>query len=266
VIQTVVETALIAYAVVVVALFLVQRSLLFLPDTSRPRLDGLSEVGAREVRLTTADGLELLSWYLPPPDDRPVIAYFHGNGGNMGLRADRYARFARAHYGVLAVEYRGYGGNRGSPSGRGFYADGLAALAWLERNGIMPGRVVLYGESLGAAVAVHLAAGRRVAAVVLESPFARLSTIAQHHFPYVPVALLLRDRFDPLSEIGRVDAPILFLQGGRDRVVPPRYGRPLYDAAPEPKELWFAPEGNHIDLAYFGLMDAVLDFLRRRLG
>jgi fermentation-respiration switch protein FrsA (DUF1100 family) len=266
VLHTVVETALIAYAVVVAALFLFQRNLLYLPDTGRPRLDGLGDLGAREVTLETADGLKLLSWYLPPPDGRPVIVYFHGNGGNIRHRAERYAHFATAHYGVLAVEYRGYGGNPGSPSAPGLYADGAAACDWLARHGVAPDRVVLYGESLGSAVAVHLAADRRVAALILESPFSRLATIAQHHYPFVPVSLLLRDRFDPLSEIGRVTAPILFLQGGRDRVVPPRFGRPLYEAAPEPKELWFTPDGGHVNLARFGLVDAVLDFLRRRLG
>jgi fermentation-respiration switch protein FrsA (DUF1100 family) len=255
-----------AYLVVLAGLFVFQRSLLYLPDPSRPAIGALAALGAREAVVPTADGLDLLAWYRPPPQGRPVIAYFHGNGGNIGYRTERFVRFAREGYGVLFLEYRGYGGNPGTPSQAGLYADAEAALRFLERERIGADQVVLYGESLGTAVAVHLAAERRVAAVVLESPFARLTEAAQYHYPFVPVALLLLDRFDPLSEIGRIEVPILFLHGGRDRVVPPRFGRALFDAAREPKEQWFEPDAGHGDLSHFGAFDAVFDFLRRRLG
>ncbi len=219
----------------------------------------------REVQLTTADGLSLLAWYLPARADRPVILYFHGNGGNIGHRAARLQRFAGEGYGVLMPEYRGYGGNPGRPTEAGFYRDAQAAFDFLQREGISADRLVLYGESLGSGVAVQLAATQQIGALILESPFTSVAAVAQYHYPFVPAALLVWDRFDALSRIGRVKAPILVLRGGSDAVVPGRFSQALFDAAPEPKESWFAPEAGHEELAEFGALDAVVAFIDRRV-
>ena len=130
-------SAIAAYGVVVGGLYLIQRQLLFRPDRVRPRLDDLVLLGVREVGLRTTDGLLLSSWYLPPRPGRPVIAYFHGNGGHIGYRAGRLARFAREGYGVLMAEYRGYAGNPGFPTEGGFYTDGATGFThgFLDANG-----------------------------------------------------------------------------------------------------------------------------------
>jgi uncharacterized protein len=258
--------ALGAYAALVGGLFLFQRQLLYFPDKTRPDLAGLERLGVHELVLTTEDRLSLLSWYLPPRPSRPVIVYFHGNGGHIGYRYERLLRFAREGYGVLMLEYRGYGGNPGSPSETGFYADGRAALAFLEREGIAANRLVLYGESLGSGVAVALAAEHEIGALVLEAPPTSVAEVAQCHFPYVPTARMVIDRFDSLSRIGKIKAPILVLHGERDRVVPVRFGRTLFKAAPEPKEGWFAPEAGHEDLARYGGLDVAVGFIEGRLG
>jgi fermentation-respiration switch protein FrsA (DUF1100 family) len=258
--------AVVAYAALVAGLFFFQRQLLYLPDRTHPELVGLEKLGVREVMLSTEDGLSLLSWYLPPRHGRPVIAYFHGNGGHVGYRAQRLLRFAREGYGVLMPEYRGYGGNPGAPSETGFYADGRAALAFLDREAVAPTRLLLYGESLGSGVAVELAVRHEIAGLILEAPFTSVAEVAQCHFPFVPAARLVTDRFDSLSRIGRVRAPILVLHGEGDRVVPVRYGRTLFNAAPEPKEGWFPPEAGHEDLARYGGLDVVVAFIERRLG
>ena len=257
---------MVAYAALVGGLYLFQRQLLYLPDRTRPELAGLAELGVREVTLATDDGLSLLSWYVPPRPGQPVIAYFHGNGGHIGYRVERLLRFARQGFGVLMLEYRGYGGNPGMPSEAGFYADGRAALGFLDRERVAPNRLVLYGESLGSGVAVELAAQHQIAALILEAPPTSVAEVAQCHFPFVPAARLVTDRFDSLSRIAKVRAPILVLHGERDRVVPVRYGRALLDAAPEPKEGWFAPEAGHEDLARYGGLDVVVAFIDRRLG
>ena len=258
--------AVVAYGALVGGLYLFQRQLLYFPDKARPQLLGLEKLGVREVTLTTEDGLSLLSWYLPARPGRPVIVYFHGNGGHIGYRAERLLRLAREGYGVLMAEYRGYGGNPGTPSETGFYADGRAALGFLDRERVAPNRLVLYGESLGSGVAVELAAQHQIAALILEAPPTSVAEVAQCHFPFVPAARLVTDRFDSLSRIAKVRAPILVLHGERDRVVPVRYGRALLDAAPEPKEGWFAPEAGHEDLARYGGLDVVVAFIDRRLG
>ena len=257
--------AAVAYAALVGGLYLFQRQLLYFPDRAHPELFGLQQLGVREVTLSTEDGLSLLSWYVPARPGRPVIAYFHGNGGHIGYRAERLLRLAREGFGVLMAEYRGYGGNPGTPSEAGFYADGRAALAFLDREGLAADRLVLYGESLGSGVAVALAVEHQIAALVLEAPFTSVAEVAQSHFPYVPASRMVVDRFDSLSRIGKVRAPILVLHGERDRVVPVRYGRALFDAAPETKEGWFAPEAGHEDLARYGSLDVVVGFINRRL-
>jgi uncharacterized protein len=258
--------AAIGYGTLVAGLYLFQRQLLYLPDRTRPELARLAELGVRETMLSTEDGLLLLSWYLPPRPGQPVVAYFHGNGGHIGYRVERLLRFARQGFGVLMLEYRGYGSNPGTPSEAGFYADGWAALAFLDREGVAPNRLVLYGESLGSGVAVELAAQHEIAALILEAPPTSVAEVAQCHFPYVPAARLVTDRFDSLSRIAKVKAPILVLHGERDRVVPVRYGRALLDAAPEPKEGWFAPEAGHENLARYGSLDVVVAFIESRLG
>jgi hypothetical protein len=259
-------SALAAYGVLVGGLYVFQRHLLYFPDVRRPELGDLAVLGVREITLKTGDGLSLLSWYLPPRDGHPVIAYFHGNGGHIGYRAERLRWFARNGYGVLMAEYRGYGGNPGTPSESGLVADGAAAFDFLNGEGIAPNRLVIYGESLGSGVAVLLAAQREVASLILEAPFTSVAEVAQYHYSFIPASALLRDRFDARAKIGNVRAPILVLHGERDRVVPLRYGRALFDAAPDPKELWLSREAGHEDLVRHGALEAVLDFLRRRVG
>lgn len=262
---TLVTIPAIAYLAVLAYLYFCQRQLLFLPDRSRPPLGELSYIGVREVMTRTVDGLDLLSWYLPPREGLPVIAYFHGNGGSIVHRGERVRRFAREGYGVLMVEYRGYGGNPGAPSEAGLFEDAGAGLDFLSREGIAAGRIVLYGESLGTAVAVYAAARQPAGALILESPFTSIAAVAQYHYPFVPAAWLIWDRFDSVSRIGEVKSPLLLLQGGSDGIVPPRFGEALFAAAPEPKERWSAPCGGHEDLAGFGALDAVVAFIERRL-
>jgi uncharacterized protein len=258
-------SALASYAVLLGGLYVFQRHLLYLPGGRRPVLGELAALGVREVRVSTTDCLSLLSWYLPPRDGRPVNAYFHGNGGHIGYRAERLRWFAHAGYGVLMLEYRGYGGNPGTPSEAGIHADGAAALDFLASSGFTTNRVVLYGESLGSGVAVPLAAQREIAGLILEAPFTSVADVAQYHYAFIPASVMVWDRFDSLSWIGKVKAPILVLHGERDRVVPIRFGRALFDAASEPKEFWVARDGRHEDLMHFGAFEAVIEFLQRRI-
>lgn len=258
--------ALAAYGGIVGGLYFFQRRLLYRPGRTRPALGELATIGVREVETTTADGLTLFSWYLPPYEGRPVIAYFHGNGGHIGYRAERLPRFAREGYGVLLAEYRGYAGNPGLPCEHGLYADGEAALDFLGQAGIAPAATVLWGESLGSGVAVRLAAEREIGGLILEAPFTSVAAAAQHHYPFVPAALLVHDRFDSLVRIGRVTAPLLVLHGERDMVVPVSHGRILLDAATGAKEGWFSCEGGHQNLAQYGALDAAADFIERRVA
>ncbi len=253
------------YGSVVGGLYFFQRRLLYRPRPTRPALNDLALLGVREIELTTKDGLTLFSWYLPPPAGRPVIAYFHGNGGNIGYRAERLRRFAAAGYGVLLAEYRGYGGNPGEPCERGLFADAEAALDFLATSNVSSDNIVLWGESLGSGVAVHLAATRAIGGVVLEAPFTSVAACAQRRYPFVPAAWLVHDRFDSLSRIAQVTAPLLILHGERDMVVPVHHGRALLEAATAPSEGWFSPSASHENLAEHGALDVAISFIERRV-
>lgn len=250
------------------ALWAGQDRLIYFPDRSRPDASAVSLPGLIEEEIVTEDGLRLLAWRVPPArSDGPVLLYLHGNGGNLGHRAGRVRAIAARGWGLLMVEWRGYGGNPGRPSEDGLQRDARAGLARLAALGARADRIVLYGESLGTGVAVRLAseAPGRVAALVLESPYTSLKDLAALHYPVLPARLLLRDGHDSRSRIGAVAAPILILAGGRDRLVPAAMGRSLAAAAPR-AEIWEAPEGGHEDLAFHGAFDAVAVFLARTPG
>jgi uncharacterized protein len=246
-------------------LYAYQRDYLYFPDVQRPiaSLAGVSSL--REIELVTSDGLRLLAWYVPPPEGKPVLLYFHGNGGNIGYRASRLAQFADADLGVLMPEYRGYGGNEGQPTETGFYADAAAAMDFLRSEGLAAERIIVYGASLGTGVATRVASEHKFAALVLEAPYTSITAMAALQFSFMPVSLMLIDRFDSLSRIAQVRSPILIFQGERDQIIPPALGRELFAAASEPKEFWSTPEGGHDDLYSYGAAETVFDFLRRHV-
>ena len=156
--------------------------------------------------------------------------------------------YLNAGLGVLLTTWRGYSGNPGTPTEDGLYADGRAARAFLRARGCGDARQILYGESLGTGVAVHLARESTPAALVLEAPFSSVVDIASGRFPLLPVRLLIVDRFDSAAKIGKVAAPVLIVHGERDRTIPVRLARRLFKRAREPKEAVFIPEADHADL------------------
>lgn len=258
----------IGYALVVAGLFLVQRNLLYFPAGGVPAPAETLVPEMAVVSLITADGLELESWYVPAAVGRPTIVYYCGNGGHIGMRDSKLRPYLDAGLGVLLVGYRGYGDNPGSPSEKGLYADGRAALGFLRGRGVVPRMWVLYGESLGSAVAVQMAfeqpqTGDPVGAVVLEAPFTSVGDVAQAHYPFVPARWLVRDRFDSASKIARVGAPVYVVHGEGDRIVPLRFGRRLFGSAAEPKEMRVVSEAGHNDLYDFDVAEGVIAFLDR---
>ena len=241
------------YLAALVGLFLAQRSILF------PAPHGASAApppGFAAARLDTEDGLQLAAAYRRGSGKLPTILFFHGNGDSL-VGADAATReIGAAGYGLLLVEYRGYAGNPGSPDEEGLYSDGRAALAWLRQRGIDPGCVVLVGNSLGSGVATALAATEPVAGLVLVSGFTSAPDVAASLYPWLPVRMLLRDRFDNREKIARVNAPILLLHGAADRLIPARHSVALAGAGRN-TTLGLVPAAGH-DLAYSKKSQAVI--------
>lgn len=254
----------IVYVVAVTALFLSQRLFVFRPDRAPPDIGRVSVPDLTSISVLTADGLSLLAWFLPAArDSSPTVLYLHGSAGNIGHRAKRLNAFRRLGWGVLLLEYRGFGGNPGCPSEAGLLADARGGLAALRTMRVSPDRILLWGESLGSGVAVRLASEQTVAAVLLEAPYTSVTNIARARFPFVPVSWLLLDRFDTLRCIERVRAPVMVMHGTRDRTVPVAMGRAVYEAAPHLKELWIVPGAGHSNLVEAGAIEAAGDFVDR---
>lgn len=253
----------IAYVAILILLFAMQRKIIFNPSLERANLvQEQAPAGMREVALPSTDGLTITSWYLPPArPDGQVIAYFHGNAGHHGGRVPRILPYAEQGYGALLVGYRGYGGNPGTPTEDGLYADGRAALNFLKDQGVTPDQLILFGESLGAAVAAQMAIERPSRAVVLEAPFASIALSAQHRYRFFAPAFLVRDKFDTLSKIDGIDQPILIIHGDLDRTTPAHFGQRLFALATEPKQGYFPAAAGHTDLMHHGMPERVLAFL-----
>jgi pimeloyl-ACP methyl ester carboxylesterase len=221
-----VRTAIVLVAVAVVGLVAVwsgQRRLIYFPDRSIPAPDP----GLQSVILATSDGLRLTASFMRPAarDRKVAVLVLHGNAGHRGDRAPLAAALAEQGFSVLLVDYRGYGGNPGSPSEDGLVADARAALAYLENAGFSADRIVYFGESLGAAVATRLATERAPAALVLRSPFTDLAAVAGHHYPWLPVRSLLRDRYPVADLVAGLDVPTTVIVGSADRIIPPAQSR-----------------------------------------
>jgi uncharacterized protein len=252
--------ALCLYGGLAMTIYLAQRSLMYFPDTvhALPAAAGLPE--AEEVPLTAADGVRIAAWHVPPRDGKPVILYFHGNGGALRFRVERFRRLIADGIGLVALEYRGYGGLAGTPSEAGLIADAQSAYRFAATR-YPAQQLVLWGESLGSGVAVAIAAERPVGRVILEAPFTSAAAVGAQHYWYLPVSLLMKDQFPSDTRIRKVTAPLMILHGVHDRVVPYAMGEQLFDLANQPKHLVRFLDGGHEDLDGHGALDAVARFL-----
>jgi len=250
------------YLALVAVMYLAQRSLMYFPETLRtsPGEAGLPE--AEEVTLDTADGERVIAWYIPPRGDQPIILYFHGNGGALRHRVDRFRALTQDGTGLVALSYRGYGGSSGRPSEAGLIEDARATYAFAAAR-YPEARLVLWGESLGTGVAVALAAEKKVARLVLEAPFLSAVSIAASVYPFLPVRFLMKDQFRSDLRIRDVTAPVLIVHGDRDTVIPIESGEQLYALIAGPKRFLRIPGAGHEDLG-MRAVEAAKAFLTER--
>jgi uncharacterized protein len=253
-------TAVCIYIGIAAVLYAMQRSLMYFPDTTHttPAQAGLPQ--GDEVALTASDGVGSKAWYVAAKGDKPVILYFHGNGGSLRYRVERFKKLVHDGIGLVALEYRGFGGNAGTPSERGLIADAEAAYAFAAER--YPARqIVLWGESLGTGVAVALAAEKPVGRVILEAPFTSAAGVAAIRYWYMPVRLLMKDQFHSDERIAKVTAPLLILHGLHDQTVPYTMGEKMFELANQPKHIVKFLDGGHEDLDANGALHAVARFL-----
>lgn len=242
----------VGYVAGLAAVFLLQRAMLFpIPSTERivPAEAGLRQV--EEHVLTTADGERIIVWHAAAKPGRPVVLYFHGNGDYLAGFFPRFGDLIADGIGIIAPAYRGYSGSSGRPSEQGLLLDAKAAYGFATAR-YAEDRIVLWGFSLGSAVAVALGAEHEIGKVILEAPFSSIADVAASAFPIFPVRWLLRDPFRSDLRIERIKAPLLMMHGERDTVISIAFGERLFALAHEPKQIVRFPEGGHNDLDSFG--------------
>ena len=239
-----------------------QRQLIYFPDSRTVPATAAALPGARDVTLRTSDGLALGAWFLPAAEgaDRHLaVLVAPGNGGNRSDRAGLATELSGRGFAVLLMDYRGYGGNPGSPDEDGLAEDADAAVRALAELGYPARRTIYLGESLGGGVVAALQARHRPAGMVLRSPFTELADVGAHHYPWLPVRLLLHDRFPVTTYLRDSEVPLTVVYGDRDSVVPTRLSERVADEAPSLVERVVIPGADHNDPVMFGsqVADAV---------
>jgi len=259
-----------AYVGFAALLFLFQDRLAYYPEAGRemhstPREHGMD---FEALTLDTADGERLDAWFVPAPQAHGVVLFLHGNAGNLSHRMDSIAMFHRLGYAVLIFDYRGYGRSSGKPSEAGLHRDAETAWAYLTRaRGIAPENIVLFGESLGGALAAHLAARQPPGALVLTSVFTSVPDLAADLYPWLPGRWLARLRYDTRTALARTDCPVLVAHSPDDEIIPYRHGQELFATAPGPK-VFLALAGGHNDGFIFmreHWVEALAGFLRQHV-
>lgn len=257
------------YALLVLLLYLAQDWLLYHPARALPITPADRGRTYEDVRFETEDGETLHGWWLPADSARGTLLFFHGNAGNIAGRLESAEQFLGLGLDVFLFDYRGYGQSTGTPSEAGLYRDAAAAWQHLtETRGLAPQRIVLFGRSLGSAPAAWLAERQAPAALIVESAFTSVPDVAARQFPFVPVRLLARSRFDTLGRIARIGAPLLVIHSPDDAVIPYAHGRRVYEAAQEPKTFLRIRGGHNDGFLVSGrhYTDGVDAFLTQHLG
>ena len=250
------------YTSVLILLFISQRSLMYHPQENNYFGDKL-EVNIERVNITTTDNINLLGWFHKKDLKKfKTIVYFHGNAGKLENRIHKLNHFKDMDVNFLIIAWRGFSGNDGKPSEEGLYTDGNSTILWLKNLGLTEKDIILYGESLGTGVATEIAQNNNFAGLVLETPFTSMIEAAKNFYPYIPVALLLKDKYDNQNKIKNINIPVLVMHGEVDQIVPFWMGQTIYEMANQPKYSYFTKSDDHMMVYDEKLVFALKTFIK----
>ena len=259
-----------AWLALMILVYFFQARLIFYPSRTLGQTPADIKLDYEEVFLQGRDAVEIHGWWLPAENARATLLFLHGNAGNISHRLDSLKIFHDLGLDTLIIDYRGYGKSRGKPSEQGTYLDAMAAWRYLtEDKGIRPQQIIIFGRSLGGAVAVRLAADTRVAGLILESTFTSITDVGRQHYPYLPVNYLARIHYPSIDRIDKINSPLLCIHSREDEIIPYRLGRALYDRAAEPKyflEITGGHNGGFLESGrrYTAGLDAFIDAVMAR--
>ncbi len=237
------------YILLLIIVFFFQRNLLYHPSVDNYLKDqyATKSIEVEKVKITTKDNIELIGWYYRQnPEKLKTIVFFHGNAGSLENRIYKLNHFKNLNVNFLIIAWRGFSGNKGKPNEKGLYEDGKSAIRWLKTQDIDEKNIILYGESLGTAVAIEIAKNESFAGLILESPFTSMVDMGKKYYPFFPVRLLLRDKFESHKKITSIHTPLLVMHGKVDKIVPYKMGKRMYELANQPKFFYSQEYGDHM--------------------
>jgi hypothetical protein len=237
---------ILTYFFILFSTYIFQRNLLYHPTENNYSRDKIS-VDVEKIKIRTQDNIELVSWYHKKNlNNYKTILFLHGNAGSLENRVHKINHFRDMNVNFLIIAWRGFSGNEGKPTEKGLYEDARSAVRWLKSNGVKENNIIIYGESLGTGVATEIAQNKKFAGVILESPFTSMIDAGKDKYPYLPVRLLLKDKYESDKKIKNVKSPVLIMHGKVDNIVPFHMGKKMYELANEPKYYYFSEYDDHM--------------------
>ena len=257
------SSIVVAYFVVVVFVYFYQRNLLYHPSENNYQNDEV-KFNYEELYIEVENEIRLKSWLINKDfKNLKTLLIFHGNAGDLSNRIYKLNELNKLEINILLISWRGFSGNKGSPTEKNLYKDAEAAIKWLNKKKVSNNQIILYGESLGTGVAIEMASKNNFNSIILESPFTSIENSAKNYYPYLPVKYLLKDRYDSISKINMVKSPILIMHGEKDNVVPFSMGKKLFEKANSPKHSYFTSKDDHMMEFNSELLKEIKDFIEK---
>ena len=249
------------YFFIVILTYFFQRSLLYHPSENNYLNDKL-QVSIERVKIVTEDKIELISWYHEKDiKNYKTVLFLHGNAGSLENRIHKINHFKDMNVNFLIISWRGFSGNKGNPNESGLYEDARSAIRWLNSKGIKENNIIIYGESLGTGIAVEIAQNKSFAGIILESPFTSMIDAGKDKYPFLPVKLMLKDKYESDKKIMNIKIPIMIMHGKLDNIVPFSMGKKIYQLAREPKYSHFTDYDDHMMEYNEKLLEALKTFI-----
>jgi uncharacterized protein len=249
------------YFLLVILTYIFQRNLLYHPNENNYANDQLI-VPIEKILIKTKDNINLKAWYYKKNlNNYKTILFLHGNAGSLKNRIHKINHFKDIKINFLLLSWRGFSGNKGKPNEKGLYEDARSAVRWLNDQGIENKDIIIYGESLGTGIASEIAQNKKFAGIILESPFTSMIDTGYDKYPFLPVKLLLKDKYESNKKIKNINSPILIMHGKIDNIVPFYMGKKMYELANEPKYFYFSDYDNHMMEYNEKLLDVLKNFI-----
>jgi fermentation-respiration switch protein FrsA (DUF1100 family) len=258
-----VSSVVLAYFIIILFVYFYQRNLLYHPSENNYLNDKIT-FNYEEIFIETDKNINLKSWFIKKDLNKfKTILIFHGNAGNLFNRVYKLNELNKLDVNILLISWRGFSGNKGKPTEKNLYHDAEEAVKWLNNRGAISKNIILYGESLGTGVATELGTSNAFGGIILESPFTSIANAAKIYYPYLPVNIILKDRYDSIGKIKNITTPILIMHGKKDNIVPQKMGLELYEKANQPKFSYFPENDDHMMEYNDNLLNSIKLFINK---